>query len=239
MIWHGEWADPELECDGYVANYYDVENYLYENAKDDGIDVENDDVFAEYVREHADDAKWMISEYGEKQIDSGCHSKKKKGKKSVKSAMDNTAWYHREPKRLGKWQVVYMEDGKEKYQFNLNSKEECIDWINDNGFTLDTSMIESAMPGREKSIRAIMDEYGCSWEEAEEIMNEEIASSKKPVKSSFAGFDDFDSFVSYAERHYLPLLDKVSEEGYQITREDARLLAFLHDDIVSLVNDKQ
>lgn len=179
MIWHGEWADPELECDGYVANYYDVENYLYENAKDDGIDVENDDVFAEYVREHADDAKWMISEYGEKQIDSGCHSKKKKGKKPVKSAM----------------------------------------------------------PGKEKGIRAIMDEYGCSWEEAEEIMNEEIESSKKPIKQSFAGFDDFDSFVSYAEAHYLPLLDKVSEEGYTISRDDARVLSFLHDDIVSLVNN--
>lgn len=51
--------------------------------------------------------------------------------------------------------------------------------------------IESAMPGREKGIRAIMDEYGCSWEEAEEIMNEGIESAchgkskkskKKPKK---------------------------------------------------------
>ena len=112
-------------------------------------------------------------------------------KKPVKSAMDNTAWYHQEPKRLGKWQVVYMEDGKEKYQFNLNSKEECIDWINDNGFTLDTSMIESAMPGREKSIRAIMDEYGCSWEEAEEIMNEQVSSSCKSLKSAMPGKEKY------------------------------------------------
>ena len=123
----------------------------------------------------------------EEEIESACHGKSKKDekKKPVKSAMDNTAWYHREPKRLGKWQVVYMEDGKEKYQFNLNSKEECIDWINDNGFTLDTSMIESAMPGKEKGIQAIMDEYGCSREEAEEIMNEQIDSGRKPVKSSW------------------------------------------------------
>ena len=47
--------------------------------------------------------------------------------------------------------------------------------------------VKSAMPGREKGIRAIMDEYGCSWEEAEEIMNEEISSgchgkSKKEKK---------------------------------------------------------
>ena len=45
--------------------------------------------------------------------------------------------------------------------------------------------IESAMPGREKGIRAIMDEYGCSWEEAEEIMNEQVSSSKKTIKSGY------------------------------------------------------
>ena len=181
--------------------------------------------------------------------------------------------------------------------------------------------VKSSMPGKEKGIQAIMDEYGCTREEAIEIMNEEIQnsrkpvkssnelnnevadlqidmtntgyfedgwllldlvgtnqhsinnqpdnteftinaygpngedlgskkfdflelwrrgsinSSRKPVKSSFAGFDDFDSFASYAEAHYLPILDKVSEEGYQITRDDARLLSFLHDDLVSLVNN--
>ena len=47
--------------------------------------------------------------------------------------------------------------------------------------------VKSAMPGKEKGIRAIMDEYGCSWEEAEEIMNEQIDSgchseSKKKTK---------------------------------------------------------
>lgn len=29
MIWHGEWSDPELEADGCVANYWDVENSLW------------------------------------------------------------------------------------------------------------------------------------------------------------------------------------------------------------------
>lgn len=137
MIWYGEWSDPELECNGYVANYWDVENTLYEYAQDDGVNVENDDDFAQYVRDNADAAKDLIEQYGEKQIDSGCHNKKKKGKKPVKSAM----------------------------------------------------------PGREKSIRAIMDEYGCSWEEAEEIMNEGIESSKKPIKSSFS--ESFDNDVLF------------------------------------------
>lgn len=61
----------------------------------------------------------------------------------------------------------------------------------------------------------------------------------KPVKSStsVSGFDDWSSFLSYTEAHYLPLLDKISEEGYQITRDDARLLGFLMDDIVSMVNN--
>lgn len=186
MIWHGEWSDPELECDGYVANYWDVENTMYEYALEDGIDADNDDVFAQYVRDHADDAKYLVTECGTKEedddfIDSGCHGKDEKDKKK--------------------------------------------------------KPVKSSMPGKEKGIQAIMDEYGCTREEAIEIMNEEIQNSRKPVKSSFAGFDDFDSFASYAEAHYLPILDKVSEEGYQITRDDARLLSFLHDDLVSLVNN--
>lgn len=48
--------------------------------------------------------------------------------------------------------------------------------------------VKSAMPGKEKGIQAIMDEYGCSREEAEEIMNEQIDSGRKPVKSSW--YDD-------------------------------------------------
>ena len=131
MIWHGEWNDPELEADGYVANYWDVEQYMYDNANEDGIDAENDDEFGQYVRDHADDAKWFISEIGTKDgdddyIDSGCHGKSKKKKRPVKSSM----------------------------------------------------------PGRERGIQAIMDEYGCTREEAIEIMNEDIQSSRRTIKSS-------------------------------------------------------
>lgn len=45
--------------------------------------------------------------------------------------------------------------------------------------------VKSSMPGKEKGIQAIMDEYGCTREEAIEIMNEEIQNSRKPVKSSY------------------------------------------------------
>lgn len=50
--------------------------------------------------------------------------------------------------------------------------------------------VKSAMPGKEKGIQAIMDEYGCTREEAEEIMNEQIDSGRKPVKSSWDDYDD-------------------------------------------------
>ena len=59
----------------------------------------------------------------------------------------------------------------------------------------------------------------------------------KRIASSFGSFDDFDDFVSYTDVHYLPLLDKISEEGYEITRDDARLLRFLYDDLTTLVNN--
>ena len=43
--------------------------------------------------------------------------------------------------------------------------------------------VKSAMPGREKYIQAVMEEYGCTREEAEEIIAEDIQSGRKPVKS--------------------------------------------------------
>lgn len=67
MIWHGEWSDPELKCDGYVANYWDIENALYSMAKEEGIDAENDAKFNKYCMEHEDEIKDMIRQSGEKE----------------------------------------------------------------------------------------------------------------------------------------------------------------------------
>ena len=60
----------------------------------------------------------------------------------------------------------WFEDGKWKVQFV--EEEEVI--------TSSKQTLKSAMPGREKYIQAIMDEYGCSHEEAEEIIADEINS---------------------------------------------------------------
>ena len=202
MIWHGEWNDPELECDGYVANYWDVEDTMYEYAKEDGIDADNDDAFAQYVRDHADDAKYLVTECGTKEdddfIDSGCHGKtKKKAKKPVKSSMSVEELPREALQELK--QRYYAE----KYDKDLSygeladiddivSDEEVFDEYGGTSFTEDDFFclansrkpVKSSMPGKEKGIQAIMDEYGCTREEAIEIMNEEIQNSRKPVKSS-------------------------------------------------------
>ena len=50
-------------------------------------------------------------------------------------------------------------------------------------------------------------------------------------------FATIKDFVRYAEAHYLPLLDKLSEKNSVITDEDRNLLAFLHSDLTSFVNN--
>ena len=50
-------------------------------------------------------------------------------------------------------------------------------------------------------------------------------------------FATIQDFVGYAEAHYLPLLDKLSEKNSVITDEDRNLLAFLHSDLTSFVNN--
>ena len=50
-------------------------------------------------------------------------------------------------------------------------------------------------------------------------------------------FDTIQDFMIYAEVHYLPLLDRLSEKNAVITEEDRHLLSFLHDDMTSMVNN--
>lgn len=50
-------------------------------------------------------------------------------------------------------------------------------------------------------------------------------------------FDTIQDFVWYAEAHYLPLLDRLSEKDSVISNEDRHLLAFLHSDLTSFVNN--
>lgn len=57
---------------------------------------------------------------------------------------------------------------------------------------------------------------------------------------SVSGFSGMADFLSYTERHYLPLLDSLSgiyEAPRTVSEDERRLLAFLHDDLTSMVNN--
>ena len=85
-ISHGEWADPELEYDGIVANYWDVEDYLVDLAKEEGVNTDDDDEYSKWVIKNADEVRYAVTYFGssDEEIESGCHGKKK-GKKNIKS----------------------------------------------------------------------------------------------------------------------------------------------------------
>ena len=50
-------------------------------------------------------------------------------------------------------------------------------------------------------------------------------------------FNTIQDFMYYAEVHYLPLLDRLSEKNTVMTEEERVLLSFLHDDMTSMVNN--
>lgn len=52
-------------------------------------------------------------------------------------------------------------------------------------------------------------------------------------------YGDLVNFRSYIERHYLPMLDRLSEKDSVITGEDRQLLSFLHMDLTEIVNDAE
>lgn len=62
FIWHGEWADPELESGGKVVNYFDVEYYVVDCMEEENLDYNNDEIFCKYVREHETDIISWIDE---------------------------------------------------------------------------------------------------------------------------------------------------------------------------------
>lgn len=84
MIWHGEWADPELEYDGMTVNYYDVEESLYEYAKELGINADDDYEFNEWLQSNPDTVYNEISEFsGVYEQDDDIYS----SRKAIKSEM--------------------------------------------------------------------------------------------------------------------------------------------------------
>ncbi len=72
MIWHGEWSDPEL-CFTYekkgeysflvFANYWTVEDAIWNDYLSCGGDKNDDDAFDKYVQEHEDGVMDYIWSY--------------------------------------------------------------------------------------------------------------------------------------------------------------------------------
>jgi len=121
MIWHGEWNDPELEYEGKVANYWDIEDAMYEWATEDGVNVDSDEAFNKYCQEHDYDVYALFDNYP---IESGCHGKSKKDdkkdeKKPVKSAMPG--------------KEKYIQSGRKPVKSGLmdKTKEEQVDQLYD------------------------------------------------------------------------------------------------------------
>ena len=61
MIWHGEWADPEISYKGMVVNYYAVEDTIWEEYK---TERSTDDAsgFTKYCQKHAAEIKQLITD---------------------------------------------------------------------------------------------------------------------------------------------------------------------------------
>ena len=67
MIWHGEWSDPELEYGEYVANYWEVEDTMWERYKDECREADfyhfsedDDSEFNRFCKDYADDVYELI-----------------------------------------------------------------------------------------------------------------------------------------------------------------------------------
>ena len=52
FVWHGEWADPELGYKGRYIEYPSIEDFCCSEMKDEGLDFNNDEVFAKWVRKN-------------------------------------------------------------------------------------------------------------------------------------------------------------------------------------------
>lgn len=56
------------------------------------------------------------------------------------------------------------------------------------------------------------------------------------MRKIFDSFDSNEDFALYAQEHYLPLLEKLSNPPFEWTAEDVNLLGFLYQDLSDLCN---
>ena len=64
-IWHGEWADPEVEYDGKLVNYWDIDEYMQDMADSNGINIEDTEALNQFCIDNADSVKQYIIDNGQ------------------------------------------------------------------------------------------------------------------------------------------------------------------------------
>lgn len=67
FIWHGSTADPELSYKGMTVNYYDVEDTIWEEYKEDRYtkaleDPDDEEEFTNYCQKHESEIKQLITD---------------------------------------------------------------------------------------------------------------------------------------------------------------------------------
>ena len=64
FIWHGEWSDPYIEYKGKQLNSVPIEDSMWsiycEECKEDGINPDEDEGFSQYMRDNADEVRYLI-----------------------------------------------------------------------------------------------------------------------------------------------------------------------------------
>lgn len=130
-------------------------------------------------------------------------------RKPVKSSVNNDRVYS-----YGFDYIITKGDSVDDVENRILNEIQLIDGIevvgnpgiNNTSWSKEEYGITSSMQGRERGIQAIMDEYGCTREEAIEIMNEEIQNSRKPIKSSL---------VNGISDEELKLLCKYADQAFE------------------------
>ena len=74
-IWHGEWADPEVEYDGKLVNYWDIDEYMQDMADSNGINIEDTEALNQFCIDNEDAVKQYIIDNGQP-IDDGLNEMK-------------------------------------------------------------------------------------------------------------------------------------------------------------------
>ena len=59
FLYHGEWADPEIEYKGHIFNSWDIENAFYDDWKESNSDIP----FEDYMMQEGESVKEYLDDY--------------------------------------------------------------------------------------------------------------------------------------------------------------------------------